>query len=137
MTSSSDAEAEKLRIMSEQTAKAVAAAAEAQLKRAEAQALLKKFEADSEKSQLFFMMVILVLTISAGTILMAVSLAMPMFFMASNPRAPPEVLEQWGEAPKDVLPFATGLIGFAGGLVTAIYGKSVSVKASQLQTEKT
>jgi len=59
-----------------------------------------------------------------------------MFFMASNPSAPPEVLQQWGEAPKEVLPFATGLIGFAGGLVTAIYGKSVSIRSSQLQTEK-
>ncbi len=82
------------------------------------------------------MMVILILTISAGTVLMAVSLALPMFFMASNPSAPPEVLQQWGEAPKEVLPFATGLIGFAGGLVTAIYGKSVSIRSSQLQTEK-
>jgi hypothetical protein len=28
-------------------------------------------------------------------------------------------------ATKDVLPLATGLVGFAGGAVTAIFGKSI------------
>src|SRR5215203_7029479 len=103
MTSSSDAEAERMRIATDSAARAAEVAAESLLKRAEAQGYLKKFEAESEKAQLYFMMVILILTISAGTVLMAVSLALPMFFMASNPSAPPEVLQQWGEA----LPFAT------------------------------
>lgn len=43
--------------------------------------------------------------VASGTFLMAISL------FISKP-----------DASKDVLPFATGLIGFLGGLVTAMYG---------------
>lgn len=32
------------------------------------------------------------------------------------------------DAVKDILPFATGLIGFAGGLVTAMFGKTATPK---------
>jgi len=49
---------------------------------------------------------ILLATILSGTFLMAVSL-----FVPDRP-----------EASKDVLPFATALTGFAGGLVTAVFG---------------
>ena len=51
---------------------------------------------------------VLIITIAAGTLLMVFSLWAPW----------------WPEAAKDVLPFATGLVGFAGGLVTAIFGKA-------------
>ena len=95
---------------------------EGQRIRDEAQSNLRRFEAESEKAQLFFMLVVLVTTISAGTILMIISLVLPIF-IAAYPNAPPALLQQINEAPKNVLPFATGLLGFAGGLVTAIYGE--------------
>jgi hypothetical protein len=47
---------------------------------------------------------IVAFTVAAGTVLMGLSL------FIGRP-----------EASKDVLPFATGLIGFLGGLVTAMY----------------
>jgi hypothetical protein len=48
---------------------------------------------------------IVMFTVASGTFLMALSLA------SAKP-----------EATKDVLPFATGLVGFLGGLVTAMFG---------------
>jgi hypothetical protein len=154
MTSSSDPEAEKgkerrepssleiarmaqesARVGMEVQAKKIEAEAraamEVQAQRDEAKATLKRFEAESEKAQLFFMLIILVVTISAGTILMGVSLFLPISFVVSNPNASPQVLQQINEAPKNVLPFATALVGFAGGLVTAIYGKSAYARSSQ------
>lgn len=49
---------------------------------------------------------VLMTTIIAGTVLMTASMFAPSPAMI-----------------KEVLPFATGLIGFAGGLVMAIFGK--------------
>jgi hypothetical protein len=49
---------------------------------------------------------IVTFTVGAGTLLMLVSIFVP------RP-----------DATKDVLPFATGLIGFLGGLVTAMYNR--------------
>jgi hypothetical protein len=46
-------------------------------------------------------------TVASGTFLMSISL------LSGKP-----------EATKDVLPFATGLVGFLGGLVTAMFGAS-------------
>ena len=49
---------------------------------------------------------IVTFTVGAGSLLMLVSIFVP------RP-----------DATKDVLPFATGLIGFLGGLVTAMYNR--------------
>jgi hypothetical protein len=57
---------------------------------------------------------IVMFTVAAGTFLMAISLA------SDKP-----------EATKDVLPFATGLVGFLGGLVTAMFGASERVKGAR------
>jgi|SoiMetStandDraft_2_1073263.scaffolds.fasta_scaffold102452_1 hypothetical protein len=62
---------------------------------------------------------IAVFTVIAGTLLMAVSLFVP------RP-----------EATKDVLPFATGLLGFLGGLVTAIYGQKEKGKSGSQGNEQ-
>ena len=53
-------------------------------------------------------------TVAAGTFLMTISL------FSSKP-----------EATKDVLPFATGLVGFLGGLVTAMFGASEGRRVSE------
>ena len=50
---------------------------------------------------------IVMFTVASGTFLMSISL------LSGKP-----------EATKDVLPFATGLVGFLGGLVTAMFGAS-------------
>jgi hypothetical protein len=55
---------------------------------------------------------VLITTILAGTFLMALSL------FARNP-------EGTENTTQDILPFATGLLGFASGLVTALFGKRV------------
>lgn len=52
---------------------------------------------------------IVMFTVACGTFLMAISL-----------------LSGKVDSTKDVLPFATGLIGFLGGLVTAMFGAQVS-----------
>ena len=56
---------------------------------------------------------IVTFTVAAGTFLMVVSILVP------RP-----------EATKDVLPFATGLIGFLGGLVTAMYRRDETPSGS-------
>jgi|SRR5919106_956827 hypothetical protein len=57
---------------------------------------------------------IVMFTVAAGTFLMAISL------VSGKP-----------EATKDVLPFATGLVGFLGGLVTAMFGASERVRGAR------
>jgi hypothetical protein len=64
---------------------------------------------------------IVIFTVSAGTFLMAISLLSP------KP-----------EETQDVLPFATGLVGFLGGLVTAMFGSSqraAGQEAGRTETE--
>ncbi|HEY7569879.1 MAG TPA: hypothetical protein VH796_00795 [Nitrososphaeraceae archaeon] len=49
-------------------------------------------------------------------------LVLGLFFQATSNG----VTSPMASAVKDVLPFATGLIGFAGGLVTAMFGKTAT-----------
>ena len=55
----------------------------------------------------FTLAYIVIFTVAAGTFLMSISLLSP------NP-----------DATRDVLPFATGLVGFLGGVVIAMFGSS-------------
>ena len=55
----------------------------------------------------FTLAYIVIFTVAAGTFLMSISLLSP------NP-----------DATRDVLPFATGLVGFLGGVVIVMFGSS-------------
>ena len=68
----------------------------------------------------FTLAYIVIFTVSAGTFLMAISLLSP------KP-----------EASKDVLPFATGLVGFLGGLVTAMFGSSQRAAGQEVGRRET
>lgn len=68
----------------------------------------------------FTLAYIVIFTVAAGTFLMSISLLSP------NP-----------EATRDVLPFATGLVGFLGGLVTAMFGSSQRTAGQEAGREET
>jgi uncharacterized membrane protein YgcG len=84
---------------------------------------------ENETRQLTSMKWVLVTTIVAGTLLMMLSIVAPFIVLAFlHPLAPalPQqtiltAAQQFTTAPRDVLPFATALVGFAGGVVVAMY----------------
>jgi len=84
---------------------------------------------ENETRQIISMKWILVTTIVAGTLLMMLSIVAPFIVLAFlhplSPSLPQQTIltaaQQFTTAPRDVLPFATALVGFAGGVVTAMY----------------
>jgi hypothetical protein len=68
----------------------------------------------------FTLAYIVIFTVAAGTFLMSISLLSP------NP-----------DATRDVLPFATGLVGFLGGLVTAMFGSSQRAAGQEAERQET
>ena len=68
----------------------------------------------------FMLAYIVMFTVAAGTFIIAISLLSP------KP-----------EATKDVLPFATGLVGFLGGLVTALFGAAQGLPGEKDSKTKT
>jgi hypothetical protein len=76
------------------------------------------------------MMWVLLMTIGAGTFIMTISLILPLGLIntirdVSGTNSTALTSLATTNMARDVLPFATGLIGFAAGLVTAIYGRTV------------
>ena len=84
---------------------------------------------ENETSQITSMKWVLVTTIVAGTLLMMLSIVAPFVVIAVlhtlSPSSPQQSIltaaQQFTTAPRDVLPFATALVGFAGGVVVAMY----------------
>ena len=84
---------------------------------------------ENETRQITSMKWVLVTTIVAGTLLMMLSIVAPFIVIAVlhtlSPSSPQQSIltaaQQFTTAPKDVLPFATALVGFAGGVVVAMY----------------
>lgn len=84
---------------------------------------------ENETRQITSMKWVLVTTIVAGTLLMMMSIVAPFIVLAVlhalSPSSPQQSIltaaQQFTTAPRDVLPFATALVGFAGGVVTAMY----------------
>lgn len=82
-----------------------------------------------ERRQLRFMLFIILLALLLGTALMIAAVGAPLYFMSISSKISPTDMAQFKDMPKDVLPFATGIIGFASGLVTALYGTRRTVVA--------
>jgi hypothetical protein len=84
---------------------------------------------ENETRQITSMKWVLVTTIVAGTLLMMLSIVAPFIIIAVlhtvSPSSPQQSIltaaQQFTTAPRDVLPFATALVGFAGGVVVAMY----------------
>ena len=84
---------------------------------------------ENETRQITSMKWVLVTTIVAGTLLMMLSIVAPFVVIAVlhtlSPSSPQQSIltaaQQFTTAPRDVLPFATALVGFAGGVVVAMY----------------
>lgn len=84
---------------------------------------------ENETRQITSMKWVLVTTIVAGTLLMMLSIVAPFIVIAVlhtlSPSSPQQSIltaaQQFTTAPRDVLPFATALVGFAGGVVVAMY----------------
>ncbi len=84
---------------------------------------------ENETRQITSMKWVLVTTIVAGTLLMMLSIVAPFIVIAVlhtlSPSSPQQSIltaaQQYTTAPRDVLPFATALVGFAGGVVVAMY----------------
>ena len=84
---------------------------------------------ENETRQITSMQWVLVTTIVAGTLLMMLSIVAPFVVIAVlhtlSPSSPQQSIltaaQQYTTAPRDVLPFATALVGFAGGVVVAMY----------------
>ena len=84
---------------------------------------------ENETRQITSMKWVLVTTIVAGTLLMMLSIVAPFVVIAVlhtlSPSSPQQSIltaaQQYTTAPRDVLPFATALVGFAGGVVVAMY----------------
>ena len=93
-------------------------------------ATIAKYE--NETRQITSMKWVLVTTIVAGTLLMMLSIVAPFIVIATlhslSPSSPQQSIltaaQQYTTAPRDVLPFATALVGFAGGVVVAMYRTS-------------
>src|SRR5947208_15517432 len=91
------------------------------------EATIAKYE--NEKRKITSMKWVLVTTIVAGTLLMMLSIVAPFVVIAVlhtlSPSSPQQSIltaaQQFTTAPRDVLPFATALVGFAGGVVVAMY----------------
>lgn len=89
--------------------------------------IIAKYE--NETRQITSMKWVLVTTIVAGTLLMMLSIVAPFIVIAVlhtlSPSSPQQSIltaaQQFTTAPRDVLPFATALVGFAGGVVVAMY----------------
>ena len=90
-------------------------------------ATIAKYE--NETRQITSMKWVLVTTIVAGTLLMMLSIVAPFIVIETlhtlSPSSPQQSIltadQQFTTAPRDVLPFATALVGFAGGVVVAMY----------------
>ncbi|HYT44992.1 MAG TPA: hypothetical protein VEP90_21875 [Methylomirabilota bacterium] len=84
---------------------------------------------ENETRQITSMKWVLVTTIVAGTLLMMLSIVAPFIVIAvlhtlspsSSQQSILTAAQQYTTAPRDVLPFATALVGFAGGVVVAMY----------------
>ena len=84
---------------------------------------------ENETRQITSMKWVLVTTIVAGTLLMMLSIVAPFVVIAVlhtlSPSSPQQSIltaaQQFTTEPRDVLPFATALVGFAGGVVVAMY----------------
>jgi hypothetical protein len=87
---------------------------------------------ENETRQITSMKWVLVTTIVAGTLLMMLSIVAPFIVIAvlhtlspsSSQQSILTAAQQFTTAPRDVLPFATALVGFAGGVVVAMYRTS-------------
>jgi hypothetical protein len=87
----------------------------------------------AQTSQIAHMKWVLICTVVAGVFLMAVSVLGPYLYISSlhgnDPKLTLQILNSTTgqalvNAPRDVLPFATALVGFAGGVVTAMFSAS-------------
>jgi len=84
---------------------------------------------ENETRQITSMKWVLVTAIVAGTLLMMLSIVAPFIVIGVlhtlSPSSPQQSIltaaQQFTSAPRDVLPFATALVGFAGGVVVAMY----------------
>ncbi|HET7148198.1 MAG TPA: hypothetical protein VFI73_06820 [Candidatus Nitrosopolaris sp.] len=102
---------------------------------------------ENETRQLTSMKWVLVTTIVAGTLLMMLSIVAPFVVLAVLHTLFPSLAQQsiltaaqqFTTAPRDVLPFATALVGFAGGVVTAMYrtGTAQGVPPQSLSAQGT
>ncbi len=98
----------------------------------------------NETQQISFMRWVLVCTIVAGTVLMIMSIVSPLILLPllspSSQQLSPQsltVAQQLAMAPKDVLPFATALVGFAGGIVTAMFRTSTGTLGPSGRSSRT
>lgn len=85
-----------------------------------------------------------VLAIVTGTVLLIMSIVSPLILLPllspSSQQLSPQsltVAQQLAMAPKDVLPFATTLVGFAGGIVTAMFRTSTSTLGPSGRSSRT
>jgi hypothetical protein len=98
----------------------------------------------NETQQISTMRWVLVCTIIAGTVLMIMSIVSPFILLPlihpSSQQLSPQLLtvaQQLATAPRDVLPFATALVGFAGGVVTAMFRTSIGTLAPSGRSSRT
>lgn len=96
---------------------------------------------ENETRQITSMKWVLVTAIVAGTLLMMLSIVAPFIVIGVlhtlSPSSPQQSIltaaQQFTSAPRDVLPFATALVGFAGGVVVAMY-RTGTAQGSHLQS---
>jgi hypothetical protein len=79
---------------------------------------------------------VLICAIVAGTLLMMISIISPFIIVAlihttvhtsiANQTGLVNTVDKLASTPRDVLPLATGLVGFAGGVVTAMFRASTT-----------
>jgi hypothetical protein len=88
-------------------------------------------EVNAQTSQVRSLRTVLVVTVVAGTILMMTSVLVPYFYSTLPEtiitKMDVQTFAQLTSAPRDVLPFATALVGFAAGVVTALYGRATKL----------
>ena len=73
-----------------------------------------------EHDQFRFMLWIILGAFLFGALVLIAAVGTPFFFLQDRPTAD---IAQFKDLAKDVLPYATGVIGFAGGLASAFFGR--------------